>query len=79
MKIDQSKRVTAAIYDQYMHAFDLDKVLRLGGVDSKIVSKCAVQVHPDQVELAREVLRAEEAKRKLTPWPVATEEEDASA
>ncbi len=64
------KRVTAAIYDRILYAMDLDGVLKRAGVDCKLVRKYAVQVHPDQVERAREVLRDEAAKRALEPWPV---------
>ncbi len=63
------KRVTAAIYDRWPHAWDCEKVLKLAGVDVKIVTKHAVQVHPDHVEKAKEALRAEAQRRALLPWP----------
>ena len=58
------KRVTAAVFSKFPYAWDVNCVLRAAGVDSKIVSKHAVQIHPEHVELAREALRRESEKRK---------------
>ncbi len=69
-------RITAAVYDKFMPAFDLDKVLRAAGVDSKIVIRCAVQVHPDHVAHAKDALRAEADRRALWPVPGPKESND---
>jgi hypothetical protein len=58
------KRHTAAIFNRYPSAWDLDKVLRAAGIDSKIVTKHAVQVLPDQLEAAKRACEAERTRRR---------------
>lgn len=57
------KRVTLKVFDQFPHAWDLNEVLRSAGVDSKIVSKHAVQIDPEDLELAKQVCRKEKTRR----------------
>ncbi len=59
----EAKRTTAAVYQRYPEAWDLDRVLQRAGVDSKIVTRHAVQIHPDHVERAKQALRLESARR----------------
>ena len=67
------RRITARIFDQFPHAWDLNEVLLKGGIDSKIVTKHAVQIRPDQMDHALDICRDEKARR------VAAEIERASA
>ena len=63
-KASAIKRLTVAIFDKRLHAMDLDSVLRQAGIDSKIVSKHAVQIHPMQLKQAKEAALAEQNRRK---------------
>lgn len=60
-----TKRITARIFDRYPLAWDLNEVLRRAGVDSKIVTRHAVQIHPDHVEAAKLAVREELALRTV--------------
>jgi hypothetical protein len=52
------KRETLHVYDQgqFAYAWLLTKHLKSRGIDVKLVSKHAVQVHPAQAEEAKKVL-----------------------
>ncbi len=65
----QVKRVTVATYDLLLHAMDLEAVLKRAKVDVKLVTKHAVQIHPDHVDRAMAAIKAEEKKRAEQPWP----------
>lgn len=58
------KRITAAIYDNFVAAWDLHRVLEKAGVNAKVVTKHAVQILPGQEELARAAVEAEKIKRQ---------------
>lgn len=51
------KRSTLAVFDHFTDAWPFLRKLQAAGVDVKVVSKHALQVHPDQVARAVEVLR----------------------
>lgn len=57
------KRVTAGVYEKYIDAWDVCALLQSAGIDAKVVTKHAVQVHPEHVARAKEVLAKEEGKR----------------
>jgi hypothetical protein len=58
------KRLTVAVCDRYLAARDLDGVLRNAGIDSKVVTKHAVQIDPGQIERARLAVQNERLKRQ---------------
>ncbi len=57
------KRRTVGIYDQFPDAWDMNEVLRHAGIESKIVTKHAVQIDPGKSDMARAAIAAEIAKR----------------
>ena len=59
------KRLTARIFDSRWKAEELNQVLVKAGVDSIVVAKFAVQIHPDQVQQAKEAVTNENFKRRL--------------
>jgi hypothetical protein len=44
------KRVNVAVCDKWLQARDIEKFLLEHKIDVKMVTKHAIQVHPDQVE-----------------------------
>ncbi len=57
------KRRTVGIYDQFPDAWDMNEVLRHAGIESKIVTKHAVQIDPNLAEHARSAIALEIEKR----------------
>ncbi len=57
------KRRTVGIYEKYPDAWDMNQVLRRAGIESKIITKHAVQIHPDQADNARDAIAKESLKR----------------
>jgi hypothetical protein len=58
-----TKRLTVATFDRILTARDLDAVLRKAGVDSKIVTRHAVQIDPSQEQAAKAAVQCERSKR----------------
>ncbi len=63
------KRRTVGIFAQFPDAWDLNEVLRHAGIESKIVTKHAVQINPDQADDARAAIAAEITKRAIKALP----------
>jgi hypothetical protein len=59
-----TKRLTVRTFDRVLDALDLDAVLRKAGIDSKVVTKHAVQINPDQVQEAKAAVQCERSRRK---------------
>lgn len=47
------KRLTVATFARFVGAEDLDAILRRAGIGSKVVTKHAVQILPEQIQEAR--------------------------
>ncbi len=62
-------RRTVGIFAQFPDAWDLNEVLRHAGIESKIVTKHAVQIHPNLAEHARAAIDAEIARRAAKAAP----------
>jgi hypothetical protein len=54
------KRVTVHIFEKFLPAWDVTGFLQQHGIDAKLVTRHAVQVHPEQVEQAKELLKRAE-------------------
>lgn len=63
------KRVTLEIFDLLTHARYYARILKEAGLDVKVVSKHALQIHPDQVVGAAAILRRVAEEEKLMTWP----------
>jgi hypothetical protein len=50
------KRATIHIFEKFLPAWDVTGFLKQHGIDAKLVTRHAVQVHPDQVAQAKELL-----------------------
>lgn len=49
------KRVNVAVVDSWLHARDVEAYLKEYGVDVKVVTKHAIQVHPDHIEKVKAI------------------------
>lgn len=57
------KRRTVGIFEKFPDAWDLNEVLRHAGIESKIVTKHAVQINPGYADNARAAIQAEISRR----------------
>lgn len=61
----ERKRATVHIFDRFLPAWDLHRRLKAVGIDAVLITRHAVQVHPDHIEQTKRALSEMYPKRKL--------------
>ena len=52
------KRDNLVVLDDRLKAWDIMDFLKAKGIDAKVVSKHAVQIHPNQIDAAKELSKS---------------------